>query len=178
MIISEHLIQYTGKIVFEPENVTKKHLGQSNWKRVAMVLFEDDIADYYAWFLRKKYNLILNKPIRGGHVSFINDSLNDFKIANSDEEKEIIWKTVKQKWDGELINVVLNINNINSDGLHWWLMVDQNYRHELHAIRAELGLDRPFFGLHMTIGYVNERNLDHSTYLNSLNKKGFIEFHD
>ena len=42
-----HTISYSGKILFEPENKTKKHKDQANWKKVAMVVFDDDIAHIF-----------------------------------------------------------------------------------------------------------------------------------
>jgi len=44
----------------------------------------------------------------------------------------------------------------------------------LQSIRTELGLGKPFFGLHMSIGYANEKNIEHSEYLHDLIKKGYI----
>ena len=64
-----------GKIEFEPENITKKHNTQSPWKRIAMVTIDGDVTEYYSWFIEKRYNLKLNKPLRRAHISFINDSI-------------------------------------------------------------------------------------------------------
>jgi len=72
-----YTIEYSGKILFEPENKTKKHLAQASWKKVAMVMFEGDIAEYYAWFLKRRFNIELNPPQRGAHITFINDSIDD-----------------------------------------------------------------------------------------------------
>ena len=44
-----HTISYSGKILFEPENKTKKHKDQANWKKVAMVVFDDDIEGEAFW---------------------------------------------------------------------------------------------------------------------------------
>jgi len=63
-------ISYVGKIVFEPENVTKKHEAQASWKKVAMVLFEGDLANYYSWFIKKRFNLELNKPKRCSYIIY------------------------------------------------------------------------------------------------------------
>ena len=52
-----------GKIVFDPINVTKKHNSQAVWKKVAIVKFDCDIYAYYSWFLQKRFNLFLNKPL-------------------------------------------------------------------------------------------------------------------
>lgn len=170
-----HTVSYTGKILFEPENKTKKHLAQASWKKVAMVIFEGDIAEYYSWFLERRFGIELNKPLRGAHITFINDSMNDLNSANGSEEKsEKAWEALKAKWDGKEIDVTLNLRPFSDDN-HWWLIVDHNHRQELHDIRAEIGLSKPYFGLHLTMGYVNERNFDHSRYINTLNEKGFVE---
>lgn len=170
------LVSYTGKILFEPENKTKKHESQASWKKVAMVLIDGEVSEYYSWFLQKRFNLVLNKPIRGAHITFVNDSINDMSQqgVKTNEEVEAMWEEVKKKWDGKEIEVVLNLRPF-SDNLHWWLIVDHKYREELHAIRAELGLGKPYFGLHMSLGYANEKNIMHSEYINLLNEKGFIE---
>lgn len=169
-----HTVSYVGKIVFEPENKTKKHLNQAAWKKVAMVLIDGDIAEYYSWFIKKRFNLELNKPLRGAHITFINDSIDDINNRmGSIEEKEELWNKLKEKWDGKKVNVVLNLRPF-SDSTHWWLIIDHKHRDELHGIRSEIGLGRPYFGLHMTIGYANEKNIHHSRYINSLNDSGFI----
>ena len=59
-------IKLKGKILFDPVNLTKKHRLQADWKKVAYIQFEGDICEYYAWFINKRYDLQLNKPIRKG----------------------------------------------------------------------------------------------------------------
>ena len=168
-------ILLTGRIEFEPENVTKKHNLQASWKHIAMVLFDGDITDYYAWFIKKRYNLVLNKPLRGGHVSFINDSFKEMSMngKRSMEEVKKVWDQVKKKWDGIEVPVMLDVEP-RTDDKHWWLPVSHEHRDLLHGIRAELGLGRPFWGLHMTIGYANEKNIEHSKYIHRLVKIGLI----
>ena len=161
-------IKTIGKIVFEPENVTNKHNAQASWKRMAMVMIEGDICEYYAWFVKKRYNLTLNKPLRGSHISFINDSNNDlgeFGMKN--------WESVKKKWDGKEIEIILNVD-VRTDSKHWWINIPNEHRTELHGIRAELGLGRPHWGLHLSIGYANEKFIEHSIYIHTLIQKGFI----
>lgn len=165
-----------GKIVFEPENKTKKHNAQASWKHIAMVFFNGDVTEYYAWFIQKRFNLILNKPLRGAHISFINDSFRDMSLngkRNMEEVKQI-WNSVKNKWNGKQIPVMLNLEP-RTDDKHWWLNVDHEYRDKIHGIRAELGLPKPFFGLHMSIGYANEKWLPHSTYIHKCIKSGLIK---
>lgn len=152
------MIQLTGKIVFDPRDVTKKHLNQSDWKRMAMVVFEGDMCEYYSWFIKKRYNLTLNRPLRGAHISFINDSIRDM----GDKVDE--WDRVKEKYNGTEVTVTLDLD-VRSDSKHWWLVVEHESRKPLLDIRTELGLDKPYYGMHMTIGYSNERNIEHSKYI-------------
>jgi len=168
-------ITLTGKIAFEVENKTKKHNVQSSWKRMAMVHLDGDVTDYYAWFVNKRYNLILNKPLRGGHISFINDSIKDLSINGTKtiEQIDATWEAVKLKWHNQVIPITLDLNPKTDDRI-WWLNIPQDERELLHSIRAELGLGRPFWGLHMSIGYANEKNIFHSIYIHDLIKKGFI----
>ena len=158
------MILLKGKIEFDPVDRTKKHKDQASWKKVAMVVFEGDICEYYAWFIKKRYSLSLNKPLRGAHITFINDSLRDM---GQNIEK---WDEVKAKYSGKEIEVVISIDprtdsdEPNSTG-HWWLNIPEECRHELQSIREELGLGRPYYGLHLSIGHANERNKDHSAYI-------------
>ena len=169
-------ITVTGKIHFEPENRTRKHSAQSSWKRMALVNIEGDVAEYYAWFVRKRYNLELNKPLRGSHISFINDSIKDLSLngARSINEIDSIWNAVKTKWDNQRIPITLDISP-QSDSKHWWVKVPEEEREILQTIRTELGLGRPYWGLHMTIGHASSvRMQEHSKYICRLINNGFI----
>lgn len=148
-------ITLSGTIQFDPQNCTKKHILQGTWKRLALIRFNENITEYYAWFIKKRYRLILNRPLRGAHVSFINDR----ELATNG-----MWNEVKANWDGKSINITLSVD-VKSDGKHWWLVMPEKYRTELHSIRAELGLARPHWGLHMSIGYANEKYINHSHYI-------------
>jgi hypothetical protein len=192
-----NIIKLSGKILFDPEDVTSKHANQSSWKKVAMVLFEGDICEYYAWFIKKRFNLTLHKPVRGAHITFINDSMRDLTKNGKIEESEVLkkWEFVKDKWDGKDIDVYINLNpdtdSLENDDCHWWFFVPHDKRQELQGIREELGLGRPFFGLHMTIGRAvnsmsgvafepgvmkaKEMSVEHSMYIHSLIKNGFIK---
>lgn len=142
-----------------------------------MVFIEGDVCEYYAWFLRKRYSITLNKPIRGAHISFINDSMRDLTQNNDKSEEEILqlWEDVKTKWDGKEIDIVLDLNPKTDDRI-WWLNIPNEEREGLQAIRNELGLGRPYFGMHMSIGYANEKNIEQSVYIHELIKKGFIRY--
>lgn len=192
-----NIIKLTGKILFDPEDVTSKHANQSSWKKVAMVLFEGDVCEYYAWFIKKRFNLTLHKPVRGSHITFINDSMRDLTKNGMLEDSHVLesWEKVKERWDGKQIEVYLNLipgtDSLENEDCHWWLIVPHDKRQELQSIRDELGLGRPFFGLHMTIGRAvnsmsgaafepgvmkaKEMSVEHSVYIHSLIKNGFIK---
>jgi hypothetical protein len=163
------IITLTGKIGFEPENKTKKHNMQASWKRIAMVFFDGDVCEYYAWFLKKRYNLVLNKPIRGAHISFINDKNSDMTMDGqlSLEQVDINWNRIKDVWDGREVEVSLYLD-YRTDGHHWWLNVEDESKKSLQLIRNELNLGNPYYGFHMSLGYANERNIEHSKYIHRL----------
>jgi hypothetical protein len=134
-----------------------------------MVFFDGDICEYYSWYLKKRFNLVLNKPIRDAHISFINDKSSDMSLngALSMQEVEDNWKKVKEKWDGQEVEVSLYLD-YRTDGYHWWLNVEDESKKSLQLIRNELNLGEPYYGFHMSLGYANERNLEHSKYIHRL----------
>lgn len=140
-----------------------------------MIHFDSDVCDYYSWFIKKRFNLELLKPLRGSHISFINDSLKDLSDNGRKTNKEVeeTWEAVKRKWDKQIVPIVLDISPRTND-VFWWLNIPEDERGLLHSIRAELGLGRPYWGLHMTIGSTNEKTLHHSAYIHDLIKKGYI----
>lgn len=138
-----------GIIEFNPEDKTNKHRSQSEWKRVAMIRTYCDLDRYYAWFLKKRFNLELNRNLRGTHVSFINDRL-DIDIFNE----------ASKLFDGKEIEFFVE-NLPLSNGKHWWLRV---YCPEAESIREVMGLERdPHFGMHLTIGYAIEKYPEDNT---------------
>ena len=144
-----------GILEFDPINVTKKHDNQSSWKKVAMVRFEDgdDTWAYYSWFLKKRFNLNLNKPLRGTHMTIINDIVDDN-----------LYEMGRQLFHGKEITIQYNPLDIRSNKKgHWWLKA---YSDDAHNIRSAVGLDpSPYFGLHITIGLATHLQLEHSKYI-------------
>lgn len=143
--------QLTGKLDFFPDVITKKHDKQASWKRVAMIRTSCDVDDYYAWFLKKRFNLTLNPSIRGAHVTIINDKM-DFDMF---EEAAGIFH-------GKDIDFYVELEP-RSNGEHWWLRV---HCPDGENIRQALGLSpQPYSPFHLTLGYANERNIAHSEYI-------------
>jgi hypothetical protein len=145
------VIKIKGILDFTPEDVTRKHKSQSSWKRVAVIKMDGDLDRYYAWFLKKRFILDLNKNLRGAHVTFISDRL-----------EKTIFDEASKLFNGKEITFYLEIEP-RSNGQHWWLRV---HSPEAESIREAMGLSRePYFGLHLTLGLANERNLEHSKYI-------------
>jgi hypothetical protein len=169
-------IKLIGKIGFEPEDKTKKHLNQASWKKIAMVMVDGEICEYYAWFIKRRYNLTLNKPLRGAHISFINDSMNDLTQNGKKSVEEALnaWEITKQKWHCKEIPIVVNLDP-RTNGTHWWFNIPHEERSLLQSIRTELGLGKPFFGIHLSIGTPRgDLQLEHSNYIHSLLINGLI----
>ena len=180
-------IKLIGKIVFDPKGRTKKHKRQASWKKVAMISIGGDASEYYAWFIKKRYSISLSPPLRKAHVTFINDRSSDMNGK---------WEEVKKKWSGKEIEIVLDLSprtdsdNNNSD-YHWWLNIPEKDRGGLQEIRNELGLGRPYYGLHLSIGRavntmptdelipsvqkIKEMNVEQSIYIHKLVKSGQIK---
>jgi hypothetical protein len=145
-----------GHILFQPNNVTKKHIKQSEWKKTAIILINDGLCDYYSWFIEKRYNIKLNKPLRGSHVTFINEII-DNNIFNDG----------KKFFDGKEIEINYDPTYIRTNDIgHWWIKV---YSKDIESIRHSLGMNpNPYYGLHITIGNATHLQLEQSLYIKRL----------
>ena len=145
------LIKLRGILEFSPVDVTRKHKVQSSWKCVAIIKTDCDMDRYYAWFIKKRFNLELNKNLRGSHITFINDRMD-----------KSIFEEAAKIFDGREIDFYLELEP-KSNGEHWWFRV---HSPDAENIREAIGLSRdPYFGLHFTIGHANEKYLAHSEYI-------------
>lgn len=151
------VISYKGILDFKIEDVTKKHKLQSSWKRVAIIKTNCDLDRYYSWFLKKRFNLNLNRNLRGSHITFISDRIN----------KDIFDEATKI-FHGREITFYLELEP-RSNGNHWWLRV---HSPDAESIRESMGLSKePYFGLHLTLGLANEKSIEHSKYILECCKK-------
>ena len=164
-------IEVSGRLIFDPKDVTKKHHRQAKWKKVAIVDIQGDWCNYYGWFFAKK-GLTLNPPLRGAHVTFINDSFKKI-TGETDYIKSLLWNKTKSLFQKKNVTFKIELSP-KTDGKHWWFRVTPDSRGELQAIRDILGMGQPNWGFHMTIGYANERNITQSEYLKTLSFNGMI----
>lgn len=154
------------KIVFDPVDKTKKHVKQSTWKKVVMFEIGGDLSEYQGWFIKKRFNLDLNRPLRKAHMTVVNDKISDIKNLSN-------WEKIKKDLNGREVEIEVDFNRIRTDGKHWWVCGESN---EAVMTRRTLGLsDRPYYGYHITIGHANEKNIEHSRYLHRLIKNGYIK---
>lgn len=143
------------KIVFDPVEITKKHKDQASWKNVVICETDCNMHEYYSWLLRKRFNLSLNKPLRKPHITIVNDI-----IKSGDKEA---YKQMKQLLNGTELTFKYDPREIRTNGKHWWIRASCD---DVANIRTVLGLKpKPTFGLHLTIGLANEKNIDHSHYI-------------
>lgn len=155
------MIELKGNIIFDPPDLTNKHLNQNSWKKVVIVDIPDDTCKYYAWFLLKRFNLKLNPPIRGSHITIINDRKNEINIAR--------YEILKKQLNGKEISFKFDPEEIRTNGKHWWIRINDSL--DAENIRQLVGLNRiPNFPYHLTIGYANEKNIEHSEYILSILK--------
>jgi hypothetical protein len=149
--MKNRVVKYRGTLEFSPVDVTKKHISQSTWKCVAILKTGCDLDEYYSWFLKRRFNLQLNRNLRGSHITFINDRM----------EKSVFNEGLNF-YNGKECDFYLDINPL-SNGKHWWFRA---YSSNLEAIRMSLGLSPdPYLGLHFTLGHANEKNIEHSKYI-------------
>lgn len=145
------ILRAKGIIEFSPEDITNRHKEQSSWKHVALIRTNCDIDRYYAWFLKKRFNLVLNKNLRGTHITFISDKM-DKKIFD-DAAKMFNGREIEFLYDTEP----------RSNGEHWWLRA---WSRDAENIRMSMGLDRnPYYDFHITIGHANEKVIEFSEYI-------------
>ena len=131
-----------GKLTFDLPDLTKKHNKQSTWKRTGMVLMRDDTCGLYSWFIEKRYNLKLNPPIRQAHFTVINDKLDATEFTQM--AKFFEGKEIEFEYD----------TDVRTNGEYWWLKV---WSDDAMNVRRAFGLEKPYWGFHITVGYPNEK---------------------
>lgn len=147
------MLELKTKILFDPVDLTKKHKLQSSWKRTVVCTTSCDLHAYYAWFLKSRFNLKLNPPIRGTHITIVNDKIVDHKL----------YEECKKFFNGKEITFKYDPSEIRTNGEDWWIKV---YSDDVENIRSCIGLpSKYFYNLHLTIGTANEKNLFHSQYI-------------
>ena len=135
---------------------TKKHAKQA-WKTTAGVEFKDDTCAYYGSMVYRTHGIKLVQPLRGPHITVVND-----KFADSSLNTNEFNKMIKSLY-GQELTFEVDIENPTTDGKYWWFPVTSA---ESHMLRYILGLNpEPFFGLHLTIGYPTDKMEEQAKYI-------------
>ena len=151
------LIIGKGKLVFDPEHRTNKHFKQGSWKRSAMIVIDDDTYKYYQWLIEREYPFIqgvkgdtkwINPPLRGTHVTILNDRVNGSNIEN--------WEKMKEKYDGQEVHFFFNWDGLRNTGKHIYFKVECPLG---QMVRDFGNFGEPYFGFHLTVGLVPNESI-------------------
>jgi len=130
-----------------------------------IVKVNDDIVEFYSWFLEREFGIKLQRPAFGAHVSLIRGE----KPTN---EKK--WEDAQKKWEGTQLKLKY-WSPPRTNGKHWWLRLSDES--ELENIREEIGYSKKgMWILHLTIGMPNPKYLDQSYYIWSLYKQNLLNY--
>lgn len=144
-----------GILIIDPAIMTKKQERQSSWKKTAYIKLMCDIDEYYRWLLNTRFNLRLNPPIRGAHVTIINDKFNDDKA----------WAEFREAFNKKRVKFEYNPELIRTDSMSWWINVKSD---DAQNLRDVLGLGKPYYGFHLTVGQISKDvpwQIAHSKYI-------------
>jgi hypothetical protein len=145
-------IQISGQLLYDPPHFTKLHERQADWKKVVIIKTDDETDLYYAWFLKKRFGLLLNPSGRGSHVTIVCEPVNLELYENS-----------KLLLNGTIANFNLHLN-YKTNCKHWWLSVSSD---DAISIRNSIGLITPrAVGLHLTLGFAYDLQLSQQTKTN------------
>jgi hypothetical protein len=162
------MFEIKGILEFDPVNISRKHEEQSSWKKVAMVRFYgDETYRYYKWLLEQRFGLRipdvspfewkgrLNDPVRGTHVTAINEIVDDD-----------VYLQAKELFHGKevIVNYDPTLIRCNKKGEKMWWHI-KAYSDDIMNIRNVIGLGAPFHSLHITIGLVNPKFIEHNEYV-------------
>lgn len=145
-----------GILNFDPIPITGKaeKMFKPFW---AIINTNDDLDDYYRWLLLRRFNIILQAPAWGPHITV------------ADGQPPLIkgtWEKIKQEYDQKVIPFTYQ-NTPLSNGRHWWLRVQcpiiTEIREKLNVQRTNLK-----WGLHLTLGMPIPRHEEHSMYIHRI----------
>lgn len=144
----------SGFIVFDPipETGSIDKLFKPYW---AIIATNDDIDDYYRWFIQKRFGLLLQPSAWGPHITF---------SAGYEPSIPGTWENVKSKYQNSSIEFEYELTP-KSDGEYWWLKV---YCDEILKIRKELYVPDLKWTLHLTLGTPIPRQKEHSAYIHRI----------
>jgi hypothetical protein len=115
-----------------------------------------DIIDYYAWFIKKKYWIRLQKPLHDAHITLVSPKIH----------KEIDWKKAKT-YDKKQIEFEYDPNIVQGGYTKGFIMFYLKiYSEELDKLKEDIKVIEKdgYKGLHITIGSSGKSGSKHSLY--------------
>lgn len=109
------------------------------------------IIDYYDWFIRREYKLILQKPLHSAHVT----------LANPKIHKGVDWQRAEY-YDGEKVQFEYDPYLIRGGYTKGFIMFYLKvYSEELDKIKKDLNIieNDKYRGLHLTVNNSKNNNI-------------------
>lgn len=153
-----------GRIKFDPKAINDPSGKMFKPWWIVVILDDNDIVDYYNWFMYKEFGLKLQRPAFGPHVSLV-------RGEEIDKER---WEAGKERWDGHEVKITY-WSPARTNGRHWWLRLSDE--EELLDIREDIGYSR--YGawiLHLTLGMPVPKYIGQSYYIWELYKKDLLNY--
>lgn len=138
--MNKDLLYGRGKIVYDPFRPNIKKEKNVWW---CVVEIDDEIANYYRWWVSRRYHKTMLKPSWNAHITVVGGTkpknINKWKERHG-QEVIFAYEHYPQTYDP-------NVRR-SSEPPHWWVRV---YCDELNDVREELGLRREY-PFHITVG--------------------------
>ena len=152
-------LKHIGKIIFDPQPISgSKDMFKPFW---VITTLEDDLRYYYAWFLKRRYRITVQRPAWGAHISVVRGE--ETTIENWEYFKNI-YNNKEIEFNHELVP--------KTNGNHWWLKIDCS---ELYELRTNMGYSKDAkWSFHLTLGMSVPQHQERTKYIMTLYEKGLL----
>lgn len=154
------LLKHTGKLIFDPQplNDPSNSMFKPFW---VIVTLDDDLREYYAWFLKKRYRITVQRPAWGAHISVVRGE--ETTIQNWE-----YWKNIYNNKELEFEHGLI----IKTNGGHWWLNINCP---ELFKLRTDMRYPKDTkFSFHLTLGMSIPQHMERTAYIMRLYEKNLL----
>jgi len=155
-----NLLKHPGKIIFDPQPI--KDSTNSMFKPFwIIVTIDDDLREYYSWFLKRRYRITVQRPAWGAHISVVRGEI-------TTQENWEYWKNIYNNKNIEFEHELIPKTN----GGHWWLKINCE---ELFELRTNMEYKKdPHWSFHLTLGMSVPQHQERTLYIMRLYEKGLL----
>ncbi len=109
-----------------------------------VVDISNDFVDYYHWFVKRKYWVVLQTPLHGAHITIATSKI--YKNVNWDRAKDFSKMKIDFDYSVDMIH------GGRSKGFDMFYL--EVFSDEIDSIKRDIGAidDEKYRGLHVTIG--------------------------